>query len=70
MAFKPFELNNLLDEYVELAIKKLPDIEQIWLFGSYSNGTANDDSDIDLAVISPSVGYARQDVIKKLSILN
>lgn len=29
-------------------------VEQLILFGSYADGTARDDSDIDLVVISPS----------------
>jgi len=29
-------------------------VEQLILFGSYAGGTARDDSDIDLVVISPS----------------
>ncbi len=28
-----------------------PNIKKIYLFGSYAKGTANDDSDIDLAII-------------------
>ncbi len=39
---------------VQLASERLP-ITAAYLFGSYCDGTATDDSDIDIAMFSPAV---------------
>jgi predicted nucleotidyltransferase len=60
-----------INEFVEL-LKKGIRIEAVVLFGSYARGTAYEDSDIDLAVISPDFEgmpmYRRQIMIADLSI--
>ncbi len=53
MVYTTDQLNHVLSEYMERALKRAPEIEEIWLFGSYVNGEPHDDSDIDLAIISP-----------------
>ena len=45
---------NLVREYKE-AIKGLFDEPRVYLFGSYSKGNANKDSDIDVAVVIPEL---------------
>ena len=45
------EILNSINEFVE-EIKKHYNITDIILFGSYAKGTENEDSDIDIAVIS------------------
>ncbi|WP_158858484.1 nucleotidyltransferase domain-containing protein [Lunatibacter salilacus] len=37
--------------YLDLINEKFPDIERVYLFGSYATGKSTEDSDIDLAVI-------------------
>ncbi len=46
------------------------DIERILLFGSYSRGTANEFSDIDVAVILMNRGeYSRISIMKRLFLI-
>ena len=64
------ELNEIILDFVrqlESSIK----VEAIVLFGSYARGNAYEDSDIDLAVISPDFEgvpmYRRQEIIADLT---
>ena len=45
-------IQNELD-HITSAIKANTEPEAIYLFGSYANGTPNDDSDIDIYVVVP-----------------
>lgn len=45
------EIMNSIQKYIE-KISKYYKIETIILFGSYAKGTENEDSDIDIAIIS------------------
>ena len=45
------EILNSINEFIK-EIKKHYNITAIILFGSYAKGTENDDSDIDIAIIS------------------
>ena len=45
------DILNIINEYIK-EIKKHYNITSIILFGSYAKGTENEDSDIDIAVIS------------------
>lgn len=45
------EILNSINDFVE-EIRKHYNISEIILFGSYANGNYNEDSDIDIAVIS------------------
>ncbi len=55
MVHKTDTIDKLLDRYVE-ELKKDILIDKIILFGSYAKKQANDESDIDIAVISRSFG--------------
>ena len=44
------EIQAELDMLKEIIVHTVP-VEQIWLFGSYANGTPQKDSDLDLYVI-------------------
>lgn len=44
-------INNAVIKYLELIKDKFPDIESVYLFGSYAKGKSTEDSDIDLALI-------------------
>jgi len=44
------DLNTELDTLKEIIVNILP-VEQIYLFGSYANGTPHKDSDLDLYVV-------------------
>jgi uncharacterized protein len=43
-------MNQKVEKIIEVLIEKYNPI-QIWLFGSYSNGTFHENSDIDLLII-------------------
>ena len=45
------DILNSINEYIE-EIKKHYNVTDIILFGSYAKGTENEDSDIDIAVVS------------------
>jgi len=38
-------------KYLDLIKEKFPDIEKVYLFGSYAKGKSTEDSDIDIALI-------------------
>jgi len=40
-----------ITKYLNLIKEKFPDIESVYLFGSYAKGISTEDSDIDLALI-------------------
>ncbi len=54
------EIMKSIEKYIE-KISKYYKIEAIILFGSYAKGTENDDSDIDIAVISSDFKNIIQD---------
>jgi predicted nucleotidyltransferase len=43
-------VHNEIDTLVKIIVKTVP-VEQIYLFGSYANGTPHKDSDLDLYVV-------------------
>lgn len=45
-------VNKALDEFVEIASKRFPEIESMVVFGSVARGTHNKNSDIDLLVVT------------------
>lgn len=47
------EVINIVKKYKELVCQHLP-VHSLYLFGSYSKGNYNEQSDIDVAVIMPS----------------
>ncbi|ADG05885.1 nucleotidyltransferase domain-containing protein [Kyrpidia tusciae] len=53
MVYTADQVNQAVQEYLEKTLPSAPDIEEVWLFGSYANGTPHENSDIDLAVVSP-----------------
>ena len=71
MATTTAELNEAIEQFVALLEKGLR-IEVIILFGSHAKGNAREDSDIDLAVISPDFEgmpiNKRQEIIADLSV--
>ncbi len=57
MAQEPVE--TVIQEYVELLKQRNVRVAQAILFGSDALGTADEDSDIDVAIISPDLGRDR-----------
>ncbi|MAT56846.1 MAG: nucleotidyltransferase [Ignavibacteriae bacterium] len=51
---KTLDFYDSLQEYIKL-VRKYINIEKIYLFGSYATGKNNNESDIDLAIISSSL---------------
>ncbi len=45
------DILNIINKYID-EIKKHYNVSEIILFGSYAKGTQNEDSDIDIAIIS------------------
>jgi len=44
-------IDRTITDYIKLIQKKYSDFESVYVFGSYARGNANQDSDIDLAII-------------------
>jgi predicted nucleotidyltransferase len=65
------ELNEIVSDFVRRLESGIR-VEAIVLYGSYARGTAYEDSDIDLAVISPDFErvplYRRQEIIADLTL--
>jgi len=63
-------INKSIIDYIRLIQQKYPDIESVYVFGSYARGTYNQDSDIDLALIFKSLDDSmRFDVQVQLMLL-
>ena len=60
------EAIDLVRQYKHVIAKHFAEEPQVMLFGSYSKGTANRDSDIDVAVIVPSYGDRKLEISKAL----
>ncbi len=45
---------NLIRKYVDRLEENHIPVERVLLFGSYQNGTQREDSDIDVAIVSPA----------------
>ncbi len=55
MAKEPIEVT--INKYLEALKKNNTQVQRVILYGSYANGKADKDSDIDLAIISPDLGH-------------
>lgn len=55
MAKKPVEVS--IKKYLEALRTRNVHVKKVILYGSYANGKADKDSDIDLAIISPDFGH-------------
>lgn len=44
-------INIVVTKYLDVIREKFPDIESVYLFGSFAKGKSTEDSDIDLALI-------------------
>lgn len=55
MAKKPIEVS--IKKFLETLRAKNIRVKKAILYGSYANGKADKDSDIDLAIISPDLGH-------------
>lgn len=59
------EIKKIVKEYADLLHKNRIAFKQIYLFGSYATGKANEHSDIDVAVIVGRAGRGRNYLEKK-----
>ena len=62
---KEFALE-LVRRYKEIIAPRFDPAMKVMMFGSYSKGYANPDSDIDVAVIVPTYGDQKFEISKKL----
>lgn len=60
------EALNLVRRYKQVIRPRFAEEPKVLMFGSYSKGYANPDSDIDVAVIVPSYGDRKMEISKKL----
>ena len=60
------EAINLVRRYKKAIAHRFPQEPKVMMFGSYSKGYANPDSDIDVAVIVPSYGDRKLELSKGL----
>lgn len=51
----PPEVIEAIDKFICTLLTRIP-VDRVILFGSYAHGTAIDESDIDIAVVSPAFG--------------
>ena len=58
MALTPAEVDAMIASYLG-RVRRRVRVAAAYLYGSYANGEATDDSDIDVAVISPDFGKHR-----------
>lgn len=66
----PDLIKNKIDLFLQLLKDNKINIEKTYLFGSYANGTYNEWSDIDLAIISDDfTGNTYQDKINLIDII-
>lgn len=56
----------LVRQYKQVIAKHFDEMPEVMLFGSYAKGSANKDSDIDVAVIVPSYGDRKLELSKVL----
>ena len=55
------KIKNILKKYLAIIIKNNIRIDKAYLFGSYAKGCATEESDIDVAIISPDFSGDRFD---------
>ena len=67
MAKIPSEIIDLINNFIMLVKEDNIKIYKVILYGSYSNGTFNQHSDIDLAIVSPD--FKEGETIKNMSML-
>ena len=60
------EAISLVRRYKQVIAHRFPQEPKVMMFGSYSKGYANPDSDIDVAVIVPTCGDRRLEISKDL----
>jgi len=60
------EIRQIVKKYVDYISKDIH-VDRVILFGSYANGTATEDSDIDVAIDSPNFSNDYMTECEKLS---
>lgn len=66
MALSQTEVIARVQRFLERVARHVP-VRQVYLFGSYAGGVPDEDSDIDVAVISPAFGVNRHHDLALLS---
>ena len=61
------DILNLIQKYID-EVKKYYKIDSVILFGSYAKGTNNEDSDIDIAIISSDIKNEFEDGVMLLKL--
>lgn len=64
MVIKP-DIVQIIEEYVK-AVQEKYEIDAVYIFGSYAKGTQNEDSDIDVAIISADFNDRIADMVELL----
>ena len=63
----PSNIMNTIIEFIDLLKEENIIVEKVILFGSYAKGTYREDSDIDLAIVSPN--FKEEDCIENMTLL-
>ena len=61
----PQDIKNEVDKLVK-EINKTPHIKKIYLFGSFAYGSPNENSDIDLCVLTSDTSMRKRDLVKSI----
>lgn len=46
------KIKSIIKQYIDLVKQNKIEVEKVYIFGSFARGTATEDSDIDIAIIS------------------
>ena len=66
MALSRAEVEATVRRFADRLQQSVP-VDEVWVYGSYARGAATDDSDIDVAVVSPELGRNRWEDTKTLA---
>jgi len=59
------DIVQIIEEYIK-AVREKYEIDAVYIFGSYAKGTQNEDSDIDVAIISADFNDRIDDMVELL----
>jgi len=59
------DIVQIIEEYIK-AVQEKYEVDAVYIFGSYAKGTQNEDSDIDVAIISADFNDRIDDMVELL----
>ena len=58
MALQWSEVESMVERFTG-RLRERVSVDEVWVYGSYVNGAPREESDIDVAIISPDMGRSR-----------